>query len=217
MARSMAHRRGLRDDARMEPSELLLLPRPRRIELLGGEGARRGTTPDSQLDRSLGEEAFTIEVAAGRIRVRFGGTSGRRYARQTLRQLRRQLKEGLPALRIEDAPDFPVRGLMLDVSRDRVPTRDTLEGLVHRMARLRLNHLELYTEAASPTRDTRRSGGMPHPSPPTTSSGSTLSATSTASSWLPTRTPSATWGAGSSTTPTAGAPRRPRASAPGSA
>jgi hypothetical protein len=146
MARSMAHRRGLRDDARMDASQLLLLPRPRRIELLGGEGAQRGTTPDSQLDRSLGEEAFTIEVAAGRIRVRFGGTSGRRYARQTLRQLRRQLKEGLPALRIEDAPDFPVRGLMLDVSRDRVPTRETLEGLVHRMARLRLNHLELYTE-----------------------------------------------------------------------
>jgi hexosaminidase len=35
---------------------------------------------------------------------------------------------------------------MLDVSRDRVPTRATLERIVAIMARLRLNHLELYTE-----------------------------------------------------------------------
>ncbi len=130
----------------MDPSDLLLFPRPHRLDFLGGEGAARGTTADSQVDHALGPEAFTIEIGGGRIRVRFGGTSGRRYARQTLRQLRRQLTGKLPALRVEDAPDFPVRGLMLDVSRDRVPTRETLEGLVHRMARLRLNHLELYTE-----------------------------------------------------------------------
>jgi hypothetical protein len=130
----------------MDPGELLLLPRPRRLELPGGEGASRDATPDAQLDRSLGPEAFTLVIGGGRITIRFGDTNARRYARETLRQLRRQLPETLPALRIEDAPDFPVRGLMLDVSRDRVPTRETLEHLVHRMARLRLNHLELYTE-----------------------------------------------------------------------
>ncbi|MEN8160173.1 MAG: family 20 glycosylhydrolase [Myxococcota bacterium] len=130
----------------MDPSELLLLPRPHRLEQPGGEGAARDATPDAQLDRSLGAETFTLAIGGGRITIRFGDTNARRYARETLRQLRRQFPETLPALRIEDAPDFPVRGLMLDVSRDRVPTRETLEHLVHRMARLRLNHLELYTE-----------------------------------------------------------------------
>jgi hypothetical protein len=146
MARSMAHRRGLRDDAPMQAHPLLLLPRPKRLELKGGEGAPREASADSGQDRSLGAEAFTLEIGGGRIRIRFGDSNGRRYARETLRQLRHQFPETLPALRIEDAPDFPVRGLMLDVSRDRVPTKETLERLVHLLARLRINHLELYTE-----------------------------------------------------------------------
>ena len=35
---------------------------------------------------------------------------------------------------------------MLDISRDRVPDRACLLSLLDRMARVRLNHLELYTE-----------------------------------------------------------------------
>ncbi len=35
---------------------------------------------------------------------------------------------------------------MLDVSRDRVPTRQTLEFIVERLARCRYNHFQLYTE-----------------------------------------------------------------------
>ena len=53
---------------------------------------------------------------------------------------------GLPGLRIRDWPDFPVRGYMLDVSRDRVPTRETLTRLVGVCSLARINHFELYTE-----------------------------------------------------------------------
>jgi len=52
----------------------------------------------------------------------------------------------LPALRIEDAPALPWRGLLLDVSRGRVPTLQTLLGLVDRLASYKLNMLQLYVE-----------------------------------------------------------------------
>ncbi len=64
----------------------------------------------------------------------------------TLRQLLAQFGFRLPALSIKDRPDFSVRGVMLDVSRDKVPTLDTLLKLVDMLADWKINHIELYTE-----------------------------------------------------------------------
>jgi hypothetical protein len=127
-------------------SEWLLLPRPRRLETRPGEGAARTAAAEIRPDAALGRDAFVLEIGGGAVRIRHGTGGARRYAEETLRQIRAQSGTALPALRIEDAPDFPVRGTMLDVSRDRVPTRETLARLVDVMALLRLNHLELYTE-----------------------------------------------------------------------
>ncbi|MCX7707178.1 MAG: beta-N-acetylhexosaminidase, partial [Anaerolineae bacterium] len=52
----------------------------------------------------------------------------------------------LPTLRIADWPDFPNRGVMLDVSRDRVPTMATLFDLVDLLASWKINQLQLYME-----------------------------------------------------------------------
>jgi len=52
----------------------------------------------------------------------------------------------IPCLHISDHPDFPVRGVMLDVSRDKVPTLDTLLSLVDMLAGWKINQLQLYTE-----------------------------------------------------------------------
>jgi hexosaminidase len=43
-------------------------------------------------------------------------------------------------------PDFEVRGVMLDVSRTRVPTMATLLALVDRLAQWKINQLQLYME-----------------------------------------------------------------------
>jgi hypothetical protein len=64
----------------------------------------------------------------------------------TLRQLLRQCHGTLPACRIDDAPDFLARGVMLDISRDKVPTLETLFNLIDELAEWKINHLELYTE-----------------------------------------------------------------------
>ncbi len=130
----------------MTDLELLLLPQPRRIERLAGEGPARGSEPTANFDASLGPEAFVLTCDTRGVRIAHGDTRALRYARQTLGQIEQQSGARLPALRIEDAPDFPVRGYMLDISRDRVPTRASLARLVDVMALVRLNHLQLYTE-----------------------------------------------------------------------
>jgi hexosaminidase len=75
------------------------------------------------------------------------------YARQRADELRRRFPEHVPAVVITDHPDFAVRGYMLDISRDRVPTMESLEWLVAVLARCRINHLELYTEHTFAYRD----------------------------------------------------------------
>lgn len=52
----------------------------------------------------------------------------------------------VPTFAAEDEPARPMRGLMLDVSRNRIYSLPTLFGLADRMARLKLNRLELYFE-----------------------------------------------------------------------
>jgi len=127
-------------------NELLLLPWPRKLELLPGRGPERDASAATRLRRSLGREAFTPTLDGRGAWIEHGDAAALRYAQAALQQLREQSRDRLPALRMEDSPDFPVRGYMLDVSRDRVPTRETLERIVEVMALVRLNHLQLYVE-----------------------------------------------------------------------
>ena len=46
----------------------------------------------------------------------------------------------------QSEPAFERRGLMLDISRNRVPTLDWLRQLIDALAVLRYNELQLYTE-----------------------------------------------------------------------
>jgi hypothetical protein len=90
-------------------------------------------------------EAHRIDVDPARVRVEADGPPGLRWGIETLAQLVDR-RGRVPACRIEDAPDFPFRGVMLDVSRGKVPTLEDLRALVDRLARLKLNVLMLYIE-----------------------------------------------------------------------
>jgi hypothetical protein len=68
------------------------------------------------------------------------------YGVTTLIQLLEGYGRVLPTLRILDWPDYPNRGVMLDISRDKVPTMDTLYAVVDLLASWKINQLQLYTE-----------------------------------------------------------------------
>ena len=91
-------------------------------------------------------QAYTLTITAQDIAIAAADVAGAFYGVMTLTQLLRQYGGRLPLLRIEDYPDFPARGIMVDVSRDKVPTMKTLFELVDTLAGLKINELQLYTE-----------------------------------------------------------------------
>lgn len=132
----------------------MLLPRPRRLELTGGRVAVDVACAAERIDPEAefvfgGDEAYRVHVThavQAPVVIEARTQAGVRYARATLAQLARQYGEMLPCLVIEDAPVLAVRGYMLDISRDRVPTKQHLREIVDLLASLKYNHLQLYTE-----------------------------------------------------------------------
>ncbi|HLP07004.1 MAG TPA: beta-N-acetylhexosaminidase [Opitutaceae bacterium] len=106
-----------------------------------GEGAIECTT-----DRSAAPQSYTLSISPKGIAVTAADDTGIFYALQTLLQIVRQCATELPALKIADAPDYPVRGFYHDISRGKVPTLATLFALVEKMAHHKLNQLQLYVE-----------------------------------------------------------------------
>ncbi len=96
--------------------------------------------------KTLSEQAFELKLTSAERCLRAGGEAGAFYGCQAFVQLVEQFGATPPSLTIRDAPDFPARGVMLDVSRCRVPTMATCRHLVDLLAGLRINQLQLYTE-----------------------------------------------------------------------
>ena len=95
-----------------------------------------------------GPESYTLAITKERIEIQAGGPAGAYHAAMTLKQLARQSAGTgkLPCLAIEDWADIPNRGAMLDISRNKVPTMETLYKLADMMAEFKMNQLQLYTE-----------------------------------------------------------------------
>jgi hexosaminidase len=91
-------------------------------------------------------QSYKLKIQPEFISLIGSDTAGVSYGICTLIQIFQQFTEQLPCLEIFDYPDYPVRGVMLDISRDRVPTMDTLYGLVDLLASWKINQLQLYTE-----------------------------------------------------------------------
>lgn len=102
-----------------------------------------------QANTDLPREGYRLTISASGIDIEYGGNPGLYYGINTVGQIHRQLNGRLPALEITDWPDLPVRGVMLDISRDKIPTMETLYDAVDMLAMLRYNHLQLYVEGFS--------------------------------------------------------------------
>lgn len=129
-----------------------LFPAPRE-QRDTGEGAPPDAPVTRFVDTSLPREGFTLAIGPQGVRIGHADANGLRYAEATLAQIRAQSPDRLPGLHLRDAPDFAERGAMLDVSRDRVPTRETLLRFLDLLSLCRLNQLQLYTEHTFAYRD----------------------------------------------------------------
>ena len=93
-------------------------------------------------------EGYTLSVMKNGIEIQGQGAQGAYYGVQTLRQIIHEYGDTIPCCTIEDAPDFPERGLYHDVTRGRVPTLKQLCHIADMLAYYKINHLQLYVEDA---------------------------------------------------------------------
>lgn len=119
----------------------------------GDAASRDGVTIELALgEGAASDESYRLRIARGRIRLEASAPVGLFRAATTLAQWLAIHRTGderpttMPALEVDDAPDLRERGVMLDVSRDKVPTLETLFDLVDRLADVRVNQLQLYIE-----------------------------------------------------------------------
>ncbi|HYM14861.1 MAG TPA: glycoside hydrolase family 20 zincin-like fold domain-containing protein [Dehalococcoidia bacterium] len=91
-------------------------------------------------------EGYHLTVGEERIGLVARDGAGLAHGLATLTQVVRQYGRRLPRLHIEDHPEFAHRGVMLDISRDKVPTMATLYGLVDMLAEWKVNQFQLYME-----------------------------------------------------------------------
>ncbi len=89
------------------------------------------------------EEGYRLDVTPHGVVIRARSIAGAYYALQTLHQLTGDQPTEVAALRIDDAPRFPYRGFMLDVSRH-FRSKAFVLRQIDAMARFKLNRLHLH-------------------------------------------------------------------------
>jgi hexosaminidase len=129
-----------------------LLPCPRSLKILRGTFTLPKQKPLATIkvvrthSAPNHPEGYALTISKNGIAISFREMAGLLAAAATLRQLLRQYGRRLPCLRIRDWPDFSRRGVMLDISRGRVPKLETLLELAERLSDFKINELQLYTE-----------------------------------------------------------------------
>ncbi len=91
-------------------------------------------------------QGYRLQLSSKAVIVSAADDSGLYYGALTLLQLADLQRGEVACCVINDEPDFAVRGVMLDISRDKVPAMRTLMELVDKLSAIKINHLQLYME-----------------------------------------------------------------------
>ncbi|WP_277959786.1 family 20 glycosylhydrolase [Frigoribacterium faeni] len=124
----------------------VVFPTPRTY--IPGEGSRvrRDVPLAASTDKDLSAQEFVLRATGDNVTLHAGGPLGERYGRSVWQQILDQAGDDIEPFEITDYPDFATRGVMLDISRSRVPTQDTLRRYLELLALARVNEFQLYTE-----------------------------------------------------------------------
>jgi len=117
---------------------LAIVPAPRSLEPGEGRLSVKGAAVAECRDASLPSEGYRLAVSTNGVSIVAADEAGAFYARQTLSQL--ESDGGYPCCRIEDAPAYRWRGLMIDEARHFLG-KDTVKRVIELMALHKLNVL----------------------------------------------------------------------------
>lgn len=102
-----------------------------------------------KFNEKMRKEEYIIMVDKDGVCIKCRDDEALFRARTTLKQILSQTGKQIPYLKIEDWPDFEDRGLMIDISRCRVQTLDTLKRIADIASELKFNQMQLYIEGFS--------------------------------------------------------------------
>ena len=114
-----------------------------------GQGLASQCLLNVQPKSGLGPEGYQLVITNTGAKLRYTEEAGAFRGLATFAQILKQAAQrsgSIACLKIVDQPDFDHRGVMLDISRCKVPTLETLKGLIDQLAQLKFNQLQLYTE-----------------------------------------------------------------------
>lgn len=94
-------------------------------------------------NESLSSEEYKLTIKQN-VEIEYKTLAGFYYAMDTLRQI--LLHRGWYHGEIHDKPAMEIRGVLIDIARNKIPTLDTLYEYIDFFAQLRYNHLEFYME-----------------------------------------------------------------------
>lgn len=114
------------------------------LHLTRGE-ARKGDIQIGYLDSDKGEQYYELSITPEGVTIR-GTETSIFYGMQTLIQIVEQSGAKLPGVEIKDFPALPHRGFYHDMTRGRIPTLAWMKKLADKMARYKMNELQLYME-----------------------------------------------------------------------
>lgn len=97
----------------------------------------------------LHPQGYVLEWNSAGLRLSASTAQGLHYALLTAGQMMESQQREWAHCLIEDEPDYPVRGVMLDIGRNKIPKMDTLFAFVDQISALKFNHLQLYMEGYS--------------------------------------------------------------------
>ena len=97
----------------------------------------------------LNPQSYTLNILPNGVKIEYSDLDGLFYAMTTVKQLAKQSNNQLPCVQIVDQPDLKTRGVMLDISRGKIPSLKTLYEVVDFLADLKYNQLQLYIEGFS--------------------------------------------------------------------
>lgn len=123
-------------------TEYDMIPRLKKVEPLEGTTVVPETVSVMTVEgRQPGWYRIVLD---GEVKAEAADEDGAWYANVTLENLRRNAKDGsVPSAIVEDWPDLPYRGLMLDVSRN-FTTKENLLKLIDILAHYKVNRLHLH-------------------------------------------------------------------------
>ena len=94
----------------------------------------------------LDREGYHLTIDAQGVSILAACDEGLFRAATSLHQMLLRGKGILPCVRIEDKPELPRRGYMLDISRGRKPKVETIKTMIDFLAALKYNEFQLYME-----------------------------------------------------------------------